>query len=131
MGRPYALILGFILISHGGVGLFIEGEHILGIFNTDFAIDLIYLACSVALLAVGFGHDNAKAMRLVLAVVGVVLGGLGLASLADDTVFGMLPTGLTVFDIIILLTAGGGALVSAVAPRTAAPLMSDGVAVIG
>lgn len=131
MGRPYALILGFILLSHGGVGLFIEGEHILGIFNTDILIDIVYLASAIALLVVGFGHDNAKAMRGVLALVGVVFVGIGVLSLGDDTVFGLLPTGLTLFDIIVLFTAGGGALVSAVAPRTAEPLMSSGVPVIG
>jgi hypothetical protein len=131
MGRPYALILGFILLSHGGVGLFVEGEHILGIFNTDILIDIVYLASAIALLVVGFGHDNAKTMRGVLGVVGLVFVGIGLLGLADDTVSGLLPTGLTGFDLIVLFTAGGGALVSAVAPRTAAPLMSDGVAVIG
>jgi hypothetical protein len=131
MGRTYALILGILLATHGGVGLFVEGEHMLAMFNTDILIDIVYLVFAVALLIVGFAPDDEKQLRGVLAFVGLVFVGIGLAGLADETVFGLLPTGLTWVDLLLFFVAGGGALISAVAPRTAEPLMTGGERVVG
>jgi hypothetical protein len=131
MGRTYALILGILLATHGGVGLFVEGEHMLAMFNSDILIDIVYLVFAAALLIVGFAPDDELPMRGVLAVVGVVFVGIGLIGLGDDTVFGLLPTGLTWVDLLLFFGAGGGALISAVVPRTAEPLMSSGVRVVG
>jgi hypothetical protein len=131
MGRVWALLLGILLISHGGVGLFIEGEHILGIFNTDVLIDVVYLVCGIALLLAGALPTSGAVLRPVLAASGVVLLGIGLLALGDDTVGGLFPTGFTLIDLLLFFTAGGGSLLFAVTPRTAAPLETEGVRILG
>ncbi|WP_460942336.1 hypothetical protein [Okibacterium endophyticum] len=126
MGRPYALILGIVFAMHGLGGLFIEGTHFLAMFNVDIMIDLLYLAMAAALLAVGLREGTSSApLRVVLIGVGGIMVLLALIGLSGDrTAFGLLPTGLTDFDIGAQITSGALAIVLALTPQTAAPLMT-------
>jgi hypothetical protein len=126
MGRVYALVLGVLLGTHGAVGIFIEGFHLMGWLNVDLLIDILYLASAAALLRVGLTDSSDRAMRIVLLAVGATQVGLGLLGLGDPTVSGLLPTGLTVIDLMLLFSAGGFAILFALLPRTAAPIETGG-----
>lgn len=130
MGKAFAIMLGILLGGHGFLGLFVEGEHLLGIFNVDILVDLLYLGLSACLLAIGFFSHNAAAIRGVLVLAGGALVLLGLAGLADDRVFGLLPSGLTLMDFVILFGVGAVSIVMGLIPGTTKPLVNGGVTVL-
>jgi len=70
------------------------------------------------LLYVGFGRASASAVRAVVIVVGVLYVLMGLLAFADPTLFGLLPTGFTGFDIGFHLIVGLGALALALVPAS-------------
>ncbi len=129
MGKALAVILGVLYGGHGFLGLFVEHEHLLGIFNVDIFVDVFDLVLAAVLLVVGFFASSAAAIRGVLLIAGGALILLGLAGLADHTVFGLLPTGLTLMDFIVLFAPGAVAVIMAVIPGTEKPLVSGGVAI--
>lgn len=130
MGKAFAIMLGILLGGHGLLGLFVEGEHLLGIFNVDILVDLLYLGLAAVLLLIGFFSSNAAMIRGVLLVAGGALVLLGLAGLADDTVWGLLPSGLTLMDFVILFGAGVVSLFMAILPSTTEPLVNGDVTVL-
>lgn len=130
MGKAFAIMLGILLGGHGFLGLFVEGEHLLGIFNVDILVDLLYLGLAFLLLVIGFFSENKAAIRGVLLVAGGALVLLGFAGLLDDTVFGLLPSGLTLMDFVILFGAGGVSMFMSVLPSTTDPLVNGGVTVL-
>jgi hypothetical protein len=124
MARWTARILGIIVALLAIVGLFIEGEHLLGIANVDLTLDIVRIVIAAALLWVGFGRTSRTALTVVLAVVGVMYVLMALLAFADATLFGLLPTGFTGFDIGFHLVAGIIALIAAFVPareRAATP----------
>ena len=126
MAKAYAAMLGLFLGGHAGVGLFIEGDHILGLLNVDFLIDIIYIASAAALLVVGFTRSSVKAIRGTLLAVGLILLGIGALGQIDKTIAGLLPTGLTVLDFLLLFSTGGLAVLFALGPKAGEPLTTEG-----
>jgi hypothetical protein len=126
MAKAYAAMLGLFLGGHAFVGLFIEGDHILGLLNVDFFVDVTYLLCAGACLFVGSTDSSTRAVRGVLLAVGAYLVALGALGQLDKTVWGLLPTGLTVLDFLLLFSTGGLALLLAVVPAAARPLTTEG-----
>ena len=126
MGKLYALMLGIVLGSHGLVGLFIEGEHLLAILNVDILIDVVYLLMSLLLFFVALTDSSPGTIRGALFLVGAGLLAIGGFGLLDDTVFGLLPTGLTLVDFFLLFGAGAISVIMAVAPSSVEPLTSVG-----
>lgn len=125
MYRTTARVLAVVVGLLGLVGIFIEGDHLLGIMNVDIALDILRLVLAVALAVVGFGRASQRAARSVLAVVGILYVLLGGMAIADPEVFGLLPTGFTGFDIAFHLVVGLGTLaVVAMAPRELAKTKS-------
>ncbi|GHD44399.1 hypothetical protein D9V29_03280 [Mycetocola manganoxydans] len=122
MGKLYALILGIVLGGHGLVGLFIEGDRLMGILNVDTLVDVIYLVSAALLFLVAFTRSSPLMIRGVLFSVGGVLLLLGVLGLLDNRVFGLLPTGLTLVDFFLLFGAGGLTLIFSVLPSTPEPL---------
>lgn len=118
MLRIIAGVLGIVVGLLAVIGFFIEGEHLLGIMNVDLALDIVRLVIAAALLIVGFGPAPLSATRGVLIVVGAMYVLVGLLAFADATLFGLLPTGLTGFDIGFHLVVGLGALVVAFLPAS-------------
>jgi hypothetical protein len=116
MLRIVARVLGVVVGLLAIVGFFIEGEHLAGIMNVDLALDIIRLIIAAALLYVGFANVPASATRAVVIVVGVLYVLMGLLAFVDPTMFGLLPTGFTGFDIGFHLVVGIGALVLAFLP---------------
>jgi hypothetical protein len=130
MGKAFAIMLGILLGGHGFLGLFVEHEHLLGIFNVDILVDLLYLFLAACLLIVGFFVTNPSIVRGALVLAGGALVLLGLAGLLDHTVWGLLPTGLTLMDFVILFGVGAVSMIMGVIPGTTKPLVSGGVTVL-
>jgi hypothetical protein len=118
MLRTLARVLGVVVALLAIVGFFIEGEHLLGLMNVDLALDVLRLIIAAALLYVGFGRASASALRGVVVVVGVLYVLMGLLAFIDPTMFGLLPTGFTGFDIGFHLIVGLGSLVIAFMPAS-------------
>jgi hypothetical protein len=116
MARMTARILGIVVALLAVIGFFIEGEHLLGIANVDLTLDVARVVIAAALLWVGFGRTSGGALRAVLLVVGAMYVLMALLAFADDTLFGLLPTGFTGFDIGFHLVAGVVALIAAFRP---------------
>ena len=101
------------------VGYFVEGQHLANLMNVDIALDVLRTVIAATLLYVGFANVSAAATRTAIIVVGAVYVVMGLLAFADRTMFGMLPTGLTGFDIGFHLVVGIAALALALIPATA------------
>lgn len=120
MYRLIARILGIVVGLLAIIGFFIEGEHLLGIMNVDLTLDILRLIIAVALLVVGFANVPTSAVRAVIIIVGAMYVLMGLLAFADPTLFGLLPTGFTGFDIGFHLVVGLAALVLAFLPDRSA-----------
>ena len=118
MLRIIARILGIVVALLAIAGFFIEGEHLLGIMNVDITLDILRVVIAAALLYVGFGRSSAGALRAVVIIVGAMYVLMGLLAFADPTLFGLLPTGFTGFDIGFHLIVGLGSLLAAFLPAT-------------
>jgi hypothetical protein len=116
MLRTIARVLGIVVGLLAIVGLFVEGNHLLGIMNVDLALDIVRIVIAAALLYVGFSRAPLTAVRAVLIIVGAMYVVMGLLAFADRTLFGLLPTGFTGFDIGFHLIVGAGALVVSFLP---------------
>jgi len=116
MLRTVARVLGIVVALLAVVGFLVEGDHLLGLMNVDLALDVLRVVIAGALLYVGFGKATAATIRTVIVVVGAMYVVMGLLAFADRTLFGLLPTGFTGFDIGFHLVVGVGALVLAFLP---------------
>jgi hypothetical protein len=116
MHRIVAIVLGIVVALLAIVGFFIEGDHFLGLMNVDLTLDVLRVVLAAALLIVGFANVPDSARRAVLVVVGVMYVLMGLLAFADPTLFGLLPTGFTGFDIGFHLVVGAGAIVLGALP---------------
>jgi hypothetical protein len=121
-------MLGILLGSHAFVGWFIEGSRILGLLNVDLFNDIVYTICAVALLLVGSTHTPVKVIQGVLLLVGLLFLVMGVAGLFDDKLGGLLPTGVTIIDHLLLFGTGGAAVLLAVSPWAREPLTASGAA---
>jgi len=103
--RMYGILIGGLAL----IGLFING-HLFEIMNTDIALDLIRVALAVYLLSVGFVQKDHGSVTMALSLVGLLYVGMGVSGLFSSTLGGLLPAGLTGFDIAFHLATGGLAL---------------------
>jgi len=126
MGRAVGLVIGVLLGLHGLVGLFVEGDHLVELFNVDLLLDIVYLACAAALIGAALGARSPRVMRASLLAVGGVLLLLGVLGVLDNRLWGAAPTGFTGFDFLLFFAIGGACVVLALLPRTAAPLSTAG-----
>ena len=107
--RMYAMLIGGLAV----IGIFVHG-HLLEIMNTDIALDVIRIALAVYLLNVGFVQKSAEAANMALSLVGVLYVGMGVLGLITPTLGGLLPAGLTGFDIVFHIATGALALGAAI-----------------
>jgi hypothetical protein len=122
-----ARILGVVVALLAIAGFFVEGEHLFDLMNVDIALDALRVVIAVALLYVGFARVRASAVKTVIVIVGVVYVLMGALAFADRTLFGLLPTGLTAFDIGFHLVVGIAALILAVVSTTRASATTPAV----
>ena len=99
--RLYGVVIGALAI----LGLFVSG-HLFQIINTDIIMDFVRVVLAAYLLYVGVGVRSEDSATTALTVVGIVYVVIGLAGLFNPTLGGLLPTGLTGFDVISHLLAG-------------------------
>lgn len=118
MQRQLAKIFGILVAGLAVFGLFVHDGHLFGFMNADLALDSLRILLAVALLYVGFGRSDADTLRAVLGLTGVLYIGMGLLGMVDATLWGLLPNGLTGFDIAFHLVAGIAATGAAFAPNS-------------
>ncbi|HEY4536581.1 MAG TPA: hypothetical protein VIG71_11525 [Enteractinococcus sp.] len=114
MHRVVAQILGVIIGVLAIAGFFVEGTLLLNLMNVDLVLDITRAVLAAALLIVGFTHVSDTVTRSVVGIVGALYIAMGVLAFADATLFGLLPTGLTGFDIGFHLVVGAVAVVLAV-----------------
>ena len=116
MGKAIAVMLAILLGTHGFLGLFVEGTHLL-IFNVDIVLDVVYLGCAAVLAFIGMADPQAAVVRAGLILVGGLLILLGVVGLVDDHLGDAAPTGLTLMDFVVFFGVGASALYGAVQPH--------------
>lgn len=122
MAKAIATMLGLLIAAHGILSLFVEGSLLLGVFNADAALDVLYLLSAVVLLVAGATGSSQRGAARTLAAIGVVYAVVGLLGLADHRLGGVTPTGLTLMDYIFFFAVAGSALATAVLPGGRKPL---------
>jgi hypothetical protein len=104
--RTYAQILGIVLILVGIVGLLLGDGLLLGILNIDVVEDIVHILTGGLLAYVGFSRLDLGAARSVVAAFGVVYLLVGILGFILPNLFGLIPSGYTVFDNLLHLVLG-------------------------
>jgi hypothetical protein len=105
--RPYAQILGVVLILVGLVGLALGNQVWGGILNVDIAEDIVHLITGGVFAYVGFGRTELSVTRTVVGLLGTIYLMVGVLGFASPTMFGLVPHGYTAFDNLLHLFLGG------------------------
>ncbi len=118
MLKRFAQILGVALVLVGLVGLVLGDKVWLGILNVDIVEDIVHLATGGILAYVGFSGMDLSAARSVVLALGVVYLVVGILGFVVPMMFGLIPSGYTIFDNLLHLALGGLSLAVALsAPR--------------
>lgn len=112
MVRNVSQIYAVIVASLALFGLLSTG-HLLELMNVDIAIDLIRVVLAAALIYAGFFSEDEKTAKNALFSVGILYVIMGLFGLVNPTLGGLLPSGLTGFDIGFHLLSGSVAVIIA------------------
>lgn len=104
------------MILLGIVGLLVGGDRFLGILNIDLVEDIIHLLSGGLLAYIGFGRTDDGTVRTVVGVLGVVYLLVGVLGFILPTLFGLIPSGYTIYDNIVHLALGVLGLVVAGVP---------------
>ncbi len=115
MIRLYAQVLGVVLLLIGVLGLILGDRVLLGILNIDVVEDIVHLLTGGLLAYVGFGRPDAALARNLVGGLGVVYLLVGVLGFIIPTLFGLIPSGYTVFDNLLHLALGVLSLVVAFA----------------
>lgn len=107
MQRTVVKVYGVLIALLAVMGLFVnDGSYMLGFMNADMALDWLRIALALFLLYAGFVSGEESTVRGALWTVGVLYVGMGVLALFDSTLWGLLPTKLTVFDVGFHLVTG-------------------------
>jgi uncharacterized protein DUF4383 len=106
MVTAYARWMGVAIIIVGGFGLLLGEGLLLGIFNTDVLEDIVHLLTGGLMAYAGYASRDLRMVRTVVGGIGVVYLLAGILGFITPTLFGLLPTGYTVFDNILHLALG-------------------------
>ncbi len=104
--RQYAGILGVVLLLLGVLGLILGDGLLINILNIDIVEDIVHLLTGGILAYVGFGQRDDGLARTVVGVLGVVYLLVGILGFLVPMLFGLIPSGYTVFDNIVHLAIG-------------------------
>jgi hypothetical protein len=88
------------------LGLGVSGRHLFNLMNVDLLLDILRVGLAALLIYAGFFTDNALAVKNALLVLAVIYLGLAVLGIMNSTLWGLLPTGLTGFDIAFHLVTG-------------------------
>ncbi len=118
MLKRFAQILGVALVLVGLVGLVLGDKVWLGILNVDIVEDIVHLATGGLLAYLGFSGMDLSTARSIVLALGVVYLVVGILGFVVPTMFGLIPSGYTIFDDLLHLVLGGLSLAVALsAPR--------------
>lgn len=122
MNKTTAKVLGVIIGGLALVGLFRNG-HWLGLMNVDVALDLLRIVLAGTLLYVGFSRASEESAASVVMTVGGLYVGMAILGLLSRELFGLLPSGLTNFDLAFHALTGVAAvaIASRVGMHTGSP----------
>jgi hypothetical protein len=95
-----------VLIALLAVLGFVTDSPTFGFINTDNVLDMLRVVLAAMLLYAGFKSDNENFIRGLLVFVGVLYIGMGVLGLLDSKLWGLLPSGLTGFDVLFHLVTG-------------------------
>ena len=104
--RRYAQILGVVLIWVGVVGLLLGDGLFLGILNIDVLEDIVHVLTGGILAYVGFGRADMRTARGVVGALGAIYLLVGILGFVLPMLFGLVPTGYTLFDNLLHLALG-------------------------
>lgn len=102
LARIYGILLVILVIA----GLSMERGHFLKLMNVNITLDILRIALAILLLYAGFRSRNASFVRSVISATGILYIGIGLLGLINGTLWGLLPDGLTFFDVLFHLGLG-------------------------
>lgn len=105
LSRMYAVLIGTLAV----LGLFVSG-HLFQILNTDMFIDVLRVVLAGYLIYVGFIARSEQMATTALMIVGALYVVMAVVGLFNSTLGGLLPSGLTGFDIAFHLVTGIAAL---------------------
>lgn len=105
MNKTTAKILGFVILGLAVLGLFTDGR-LFELMNVDIALDLVRFGLAGALLYVGFSKASEETASGAVMAVGVLYVGLAILGLLSREIFGLLPSGLTGFDLAFHAVVG-------------------------
>jgi len=111
--RMYAQILGVVLLLIGVLGLILGEGLLLGILNMDITEDIVHILTGGVLAYVGFGQADLELTRNVVGALGVIYLLVGVIGFILPMLFGLIPSGYTVFDDLLHLVLGVLSLVIA------------------
>jgi Na+/phosphate symporter len=106
--RMYGILIAALAV----LGLFVN-NHLFQLMNTDIALDGFRVLLAGFLLYVGFVSKDKQLVHNALLGTGILYLGMGLLGLITPTFGGLLPTGLTGFDVVFHLVTGALATVVA------------------
>lgn len=104
-----AKMYGWLIALLGVLGLFVTDGHLFKFMNADMPLDILRILLAAMLLYAVYSKKEDMA-RSGLLLVGVLYVLMGVAGLFDSELWGLLPTGLTGFDIVFHLVTGLAAL---------------------
>jgi hypothetical protein len=119
--RTYAQILGVVLLLVGVVGLVLGDRVWLGILNVDIVEDIVHLITGGLLAYVGFGRADLALARNVVLALGVIYLVVGILGFVVPMLFGLIPSGYTLFDNLLHLVLGVLSIALALFARGGAP----------
>lgn len=108
LARTYAQIVGVVLLIAGVLGLVLGDPRagLLGLLNIDLVEDLVHIVTGGILAYAGFMIRDNATVRTVVGALGVVYLVVGVLGFVNASLFGLLPSGLKVFDNIFHLALG-------------------------
>jgi uncharacterized membrane protein len=104
--RSYAQIAGVVVLLVGVLGLVLGDQSIGGLLNVDLPEDIIHLVTGGALAYAGFAIRDNATVRTVVGALGVLYIAVGILGFLSPTLFGVLPSGYTIFDNVFHLGLG-------------------------
>lgn len=100
------------------VGLLTVGRQLFGVMNVDIFLDILRVGLALYLIYAGFyAARNEHTIHNALWTVAVAFLGLSLLGMLDAQLWGLLPAGLSGFDIAFHLTGGLLGLIAAAAMK--------------
>jgi hypothetical protein len=105
--KLYAVLMGTL----GILGLFVNG-HLFKLTNTDMVLDIFRIGLAGYLVYAAFIAKSEKIAASGLLATGALYVAISIWGVFSATLGGMLPSGLTGFDIIFHLMAGAAAVIA-------------------